>query len=280
MVTKKGILKNKNEDYVGKYKDYIWIMDGASVPKGIVTHPMYNANWYVNEFSKYLKQSIDKNNSICSLCSLVEQTIYMIKNKVKVNSLDIINNEICIPSSTLILLKINNYNVEYFILGDSTLIYKNNLECTSITDERLSKIAVTERKECINFIKQSKGFNNNNLAQLKSKLVRQEMNNRNKLDGYWILSLDTYVCKHAYTGNIKCDYNTIMLLMTDGFSRIVDTYHIYYDWNELLNNLNNKIELYNSIKKIRKVENNDKDGRKYCRFSMSDDASAIIIKFK
>ncbi|MBT0774227.1 protein phosphatase 2C domain-containing protein [Kineosporia sp. J2-2] len=67
----------------------------------------------------------------------------------------------------------------------------------------------------------------------------------------------------------------VALLMTDGFARLVDTYHLYRDWNELLASCSSD-GLENIAARLRTYEQRvDRTGRSH--FKSKDDATAALV---
>ena len=101
------------------------------------------------------------------------------------------------------------------------------------------------------------------------KNLRIELDNQNQ---YFVLNLDSSSIAKGFQCTIS-NVNTVLLL-SDGFSRVVDTYHLFKDYYDLLINLEEQgIEQIYGI--LRETEQRDLNVQQYPRLRVSDDASLI-----
>ncbi|WP_243124317.1 hypothetical protein [Clostridium sp. AWRP] len=105
--------------------------------------------WFVNEWNNYLKDNIlDKSKDIKGI---VSKGMDFISNKFnKISSLKY-PDKVDLPAASIAIIRINNNKVEYFLLGDCTLIVENNNGNSSIIKQtlldKLDNIAKAEMNE-------------------------------------------------------------------------------------------------------------------------------------
>jgi hypothetical protein len=104
---------------------------------------------------------------------------------------------------------------------------------------------------------------------------RREMNTDG---GYWILSTDPRAADEARSGTVHVQPGTEILLMTDGFSRLVDTFAQPPDWLALLDPIAAGRPLMDEVSRLRRIEQSDPTGTRWPRLSVSDDASALFAR--
>lgn len=265
-----------NEDIATVNGKSAWVLDGATGlnNKNLIDNQS-DAKWFVNEWDNYLKNNI--NNLDKDLKQIATEGIIKIREKFfSQNDLKI--EPIDLPSSGIVLIRWDEREIEYFILGDCTLFYK--LESGFIKEIKDESLQMLDN-QVIDKMKRIM-LNGKGIKEAREEVHDNLVSNRLQMNtnkGYWILGFDEEAIKHSIYNKIKInDKNIELLLMSDGFSALFNTYK-YIDKYNIFNELetNNLNQLYNVL---RKIEDEDKDGFKYPRFKKSDDASAIYLFIK
>ncbi|MBH8586385.1 MULTISPECIES: protein phosphatase 2C domain-containing protein [unclassified Thermoactinomyces] len=277
-LTNKNPHKLENEDLIGWYKNYYWVLDGASVPKGLNVPMEISTGWYVSKLNEGIIRAISSLREPFDLKDILRFAInYILENstiKQFRNSGDII-----LPSSTIGMVKIEENFLQYMVLGDSLILSDVDQQIRCFTDERLKQIGRDMRNEINKLLKLGNGYQSNSVNKIKLDLVKLESSLRNTEEGYWIASEDPKAAEKAYTGKIFFEKNKDkhVLLMTDGFARAVTTLELFYSWKDMLYFITEN-GLEPCLERIRKTEKNDPNGQYYPRFKQFDDASALLLK--
>ena len=103
------------------------------------------------------------------------------------------------------------------------------------------------------------------MKQLRTNLIQNNL--------YHILNLDPIMIDKG-TKSIFHTINTI-ILMSDGFSRVIDTYNLFKDYKALLVNLEEQ-GVEQIYKTMREIEQRDQNVQQFPRLRVSDDASLIL----
>lgn len=268
---------NINEDIATVNEKSAWVLDGATgLNNKNLIDSKSDAKWFVNEWDNYLKNNIDDSEK--DLKEIAREGIIKIKQKFlsKIGNCKI--EPIDLPSSGIVLIRWDEREIEYFILGDCTLFYK--LESDFIKEIKDESLQLLD-SQVINKMKKIM-LNGKGIKEAREDVKDNLVNNRlqmNTNEGYWILGFDEEAIKHSIYNKIKINNNNIqLLLMSDGFSALFNTYE-YIDKYNIFKELEktNLNQLYNLL---RKIEDEDKDGFKYPRFKKSDDASAVYLFIK
>lgn len=194
-----------NEDTFGSFNNVAWVLDGASQPAETVGDAL-TAKDFVEKLNVYLMEAVINNPSF-SLAQLVSQAV----KKVSVfwgSSQG--------PAATIAAVKYTKTQTQWFVLGDSFIIFKNEGVVSLVSDERLNTVAVLERKKVLNA-----SPTDVNLKEYKLALYEKEQGFRNKENGYWVLANDASAPFQALTGVLAA--NEPVLLGTDGFSDVFNT---------------------------------------------------------
>lgn len=263
-----------NEDIANINKHGAWILDGATGLNGKnLIDKDSDAKWYVKQWDEYVNKNFHRTD--IDLKRIVKEGINVVKdkyyNRIKeksVKSLDL-------PSSSIVLIRWIKDTLEYFILGDCTLIIKSNNKLNVIKDDSVTRLDNKVFRAMDEIMKKE----GKTLSEAKKEVNNLIVSNRllkNTNEGYWILGFDTEAVDRGLYGKIPFSSDTKLLMASDGFSAITDRYN-YIDMENLIHEAQNK-GLDNLCRKLRQIEEEDSSGDKYPRFKKNDDASAIYIE--
>ena len=98
----------------------------------------------------------------------------------------------------------------------------------------------------------------------------------NQPGAHWTACLDPACAEHARGWRLELQRPAHVLLMTDGFSALVDRYHAY-DAAGLVRAALHK-GLQELGRELRAIEASDSAGAKHPRFKQSDDATAVLLR--
>jgi serine/threonine protein phosphatase PrpC len=266
-----------NEDLIDSYQNVYWLLDGASIPCHLARVGHMNTRWYVQQLSEGLKQALAQRAS-SPLQKILSHAIGTVQTKMQAQNTTAESDAI-MPSSTVVLIRLNGPQIEYLLLGDSYLLIHENAYTKCITDQRIKTIAPDTRQQIKQVLAHGEGFHSNQLRRLKHQLVFSEMQSRNQKEGYWIASDNKEAAYHALTGCIQLSPNqTIsLLLMSDGFARAVTHLNLFSSWQEFIHLIHNR-GLNHCLQLVREQERADAMGQRYIRSSQHDDASALFIR--
>jgi len=267
-----------NEDLINFTKNAFWVMDGAT---GLWDRSITGNNdavWFVSEFNKYLERNIHND---ASLQDIVRAGISEIKEKWE----DILRSKniadlptYAEPSSSLILVRFDDEfkKMEYFLLGDSVLVFSIDGNYKIVQEDKLRMLDNIAKKEMSKYLNQ--GYS---LAESRERIIptlKKHRNMKNTEEGYWVLSFQEEAVKHAFTGTVDIEKEAYILAMTDGLEAIIAEYKVFPSYISMLEHL----KLYKSFGEVyntlRNIENMDSEGKLFPRFKKSDDASAIYFE--
>lgn len=263
---------NYNEDVVGICKKGVWVLDGATGlnNKNLISEES-DAKWYVSWWNKYLSENLNENKP---LKEIVLNGLENIKREylLKLNGLEI--QELDTPSASVVIIKFHKSKLEYFLLGDCTLLFKDLNKNLLIKDERVCKFDDEIYRKMDNLNK----IENLTIDEKKKILLPFIIENRlkkNSEEGYWILEFNKEAVEKAVHGFIDIENEAKIIMSSDGFSCAWDRYNIF-NKNEII-----EIGQYKGIEYIknetRKLEDKDKKGLIFPRFKKSDDSSCVYL---
>ena len=266
--SEKGTAKY-NEDIMGTFHNAAWVIDGAT--------PLFKKNylsdendvvWIVNELNKWLPQYINDESSLESILLKTVNKVNQIAHSINKNLHKVKSYEL--PTFTIMFVRIINNQLEYYVLGDSGMLVKQNDEIRYITDKRIESFS----KQNENSIKKIQSTNPKEKDTMILSALQETRKRLNTEDGYWVGSLDAKGIPHGIKGIIEIDRNTRIVCFSDGYARLFELYHIL----EIRNFSFELDDIKETIRQIRELEKKDKDCSRYPRAKQSDDLSVVLIE--
>lgn len=200
-----------NEDY------YLASDTWAIVLDGITRYPddgcVHDVPWYVKRLGSALVAHIEDHDK--DLRIALKRAIAAVSNEHRV-SCDLENP--VSPGSTVTITRIRNDEVEWLVLGDSSIAFRTvEGQVEAKSDERLARLTHTPPVEDVAGIRR---FPVDYIAQV-----------RNRPNGFWVASTDPDAADTALTGSFSTTALQSYILCTDGLTRLVERYS--YRWETL-----------------------------------------------
>lgn len=262
-----------NEDYVIATRNFVCVLDGATIPPPLETGCIHSTPWYVR-------------NLAAQLAKIAENTATETLSDVLSGAIEAVNEEhhgLCdlshpgTPSSTVSMLKIGAESAEYLVLCDSPLVLDSGGNISVFTDLRLRNTSKKERQEAFAAGKKY-GFGSRQHLDLVGHLITVQRRYRNQPGGFWVAGSKPEAAQHALTGTIPLtgpEQLTRAALMSDGVSAAVDSYRLT-DWTGLLDRLD-KNGPAAVIREIRAHEAADATANITPRAKIHDDATVAYL---
>ena len=267
--TKAGRAWNEDRCYV--CEDYGFVLDGATgFTKQKFSEYTSDAEWFSDTWKDYLIEALKDMSK--SLNTIVKEGIEVVKQKM-----DLLSKNQTIedyPSSTISMFRINGDSIEYFVLGDSPMIFlTNHNQCFYFMSEALL------RNDDINkAIVQDYAIKNNvDMITARYKYGQCILDGRslkNTSDAYYILADDVNAIQHSLYGKIPKHIISKILVLSDGYSQICEVFKkcSFEELVKKINSLKDATKMYN---KLYKWQEKDKQCNKYIRFKTRDDSSLV-----
>src|ERR1043166_6823130 len=110
--------KTQCEDRVGMFENVCWVLDGASLPPSLTNEFGHATLWYVKTLGIELSNAVYAARPDTPLADILCAAICALNGRMKKGKRE----EYFLPSSTVILLRVNLLELEYLVLGDSFLV--------------------------------------------------------------------------------------------------------------------------------------------------------------
>lgn len=263
-----------NEDIAFAGKNIGWVLDAATgLTKEKLTSGDSDGAWFVAQWEEYLKRNTDNMDS--SLEDIIYNGIHEVKNKFEDEVKEKKILPVQKPSASIAIIRIKE-KIEYLLIGDCTMLVKyKNEEVQKIKDTLLDKLD----KKAINEMEKIRKEKNLSFAEAREEINPMLIKHRclkNTDDGYWTLEFEEEALKHSLTGTLKIEEVSEILLLSDGFASLFESYNYCDEKNIFIEN--ERVGLEKLYLTIREIEERDSDISMFPRFKKGDDASAVYYK--
>lgn len=253
-----------NEDIYGYRDNVFWVIDGAT---DLFHLNLFDCDDDVAYYVRCLSKTIFNNiSAIESLKSIVIKAINDANNICNINVSE--TEAYKFPSFAIVVARINESKLEYFVLGDCTLLLNTNNGIVEITDKRLLEFSKRNRAG-IERLLSSDAFDH----VTEIEIYRETRFLMNKKNGYWIGSVDLCGIDHAIEGVLKIDEDTKIIGCTDGF---MEAFNLF-DIANIDKNIFDAFALEKISKELRKRQNEDQERNK-ARVRTKDDLTYILVR--
>ena len=261
-----------NEDIVRVCKYGAWIWDGSTgLNKKNLISKESDAKWYVSWWDKYLYENINKDKSlktiVCEGIENIKQEYLSTLAGIRLEKLDM-------PSASVAIVKFYKDKVEYFLLGDCTIVINDTNENIILKDDGVCKFdnMIFEKMKKLN---KNKSLSVKDKKDILLPYIIENRLKKNSEEGYWILEFDELAVEKSMHDYISINDELKLIISSDGFSCAYDRYNIFSVENIIQIVEENGIEYVND--KVRKLEHEDKNGLIFPRFKESDDSSCAYL---
>ena len=255
-----------------------WVVDGATdigtmrlFPDALVAGPGQalgwesDAAWYADRLSERFTQPPEKGESAPAY---LERVIRDIADRARSDASVPIDGQPRhnLPSAGGIWMRRQEDTLEIATLGDCMAIVDTGGQCEIVGDIDGIREEYRRWGETMRSGDREAGF-----AQAR------DMRNRMNTDGaHWVFSLHPEAAQHAELTRIALRGDTGVLLMSDGFFRLVEPYGAY-DAAGLMTAARDEDGLSRLAAELRQREQNPEDDAAMGRLKTSDDACALLV---
>ncbi|MGN9763021.1 hypothetical protein [Streptomyces sp. SD31] len=242
------------------------VLDGLSAPKDLPMGCMHGTPWFVRQLGTTLINLIG--DDAVSLREALRRAIAVV-NDLHRDTCDL--DQEAVPASTVVMIRERGRFLDYLVLSDNVLVLDlGTAGIKTIVDKRVEETATEEMQAAL----QGPTGTPEHTARV-SKLVSVQRNLRNKPGGYWVAATNPAAADEAITGSVELERVQQAALLTDGASRLVDSFGIL-SWADLLTLLRTEGPAM-LITRTREAELSDPTGYRWPRFKRSDDATAAYV---
>lgn len=253
-----------NEDYAVASSTLAILLDGATVPPDAAPCP-HDARWFSRTLGIALFTELSTEPPAWIAEGVARAIEAVATSHAKTCEID----DQTHPSATVAILRQLPDVYEYYILGDSTIVFDLvGGELAARSDKRLRQVATAERERV------AARHSGHERAPVAVSLVMAERAKRNVRGGYWIASANPDAAAHGRQGHVLRGELTRAALLSDGAAATVERYDLT-DWRSALDLMEHDGPQA-VIRTAREAEDSDPEAKRWQRSKIHDDATAVL----
>jgi Protein phosphatase 2C len=262
-----------NDDCWGSVSTAVWILDGAT---GLSKERLFpsapsDAQWFVSAVDSELRNA-DWSKGTTPLLQSVMQRVHHRFHREAVGRIEQVS---LWPLASFALTRVCEGRVEFANLGDCRILWRppDGRAVKSFGSSRVTELDANVVKEIERLHRQ--GYTSHELVRRAVvPMIEANRKLKNTPEGYWILDVSGEGVAHLQTTIADAADVETILLCTDGYYRLVDTYHRWTDQSLLSDSVHNGVSAM--IRELREIERLDEQCLKFPRMKPSDDATGIL----
>jgi hypothetical protein len=265
------------DDLWGHAENAVWIQDGATGVSAVRMLPdaPSDAAWLVAAMDRELRAA-DWGEPVQRVLQAAATTVAA---RFRAEAHDIAADTSTWPAASIAIVRLAADAVELVNLGDCKLLFRH---ADGGPTQAFGSSAVTalDRQLVRHMVAvQSEGpIEPDALWQRLVPLIQQGRLLRNVDGGYWVLDIPGRGLDHVQRVMLPAEQFGHVLLMTDGFYRLVDTYDAYADAGLLDAALSRG--LAELLEELRSIEARDPRCTAFPRIKARDDATAVLARIE
>lgn len=256
----------ENEDWYAATNDVMIVLDGATIRTE--TGCIHGLPWYVRQLGAALLAGAQ--DSATPLREVLSSAIRQVSDMHR-SSCDLSHPGT--PSAAVGIARRGDGQLDWLVLGDITIMASTSDRLTVVVDDRVSRTALDERRECDQYLI---GTDAKLAAILAMKDV--ELASRNVEGGYWIASVLPEAADHAHAGSTALADVWQVAVCSDGAMRALDLTDLttYADVMQALQTDGPQ----SLVERVRHAEREDPQGALVPRNKATDDATALFADWE
>jgi hypothetical protein len=272
-----GYDDRSNEDSCGAAGDWAWVIDTSIFPgTPALMHPQSDATWLAGFASeRLLALAPGADDGVALVRQVMEEACEIFMAEAPPERQDFLT----WPIGAMTLVRGREGRLDVWTFADTTAFVRrpDGSVLTVGQGPELRKWEVARARELLEETGTTPATINGAPAFRKWLAERREGQRRS--GGPFLLSLRPEAADHLRHETVPAEPGTDILLTSDGFSALVDLYGQVDAKGLVESALSSGLEPL--VREARRIETEvDPDGKRFPRFKMSDDATALLVRWR
>jgi serine/threonine protein phosphatase PrpC len=265
-----------NDDCWGSVAGAVWILDGATglSKKRLLPSASSDAQWFVRAVDQELRNADWSAATEILLRSAMQQVYRKFCDESRGSS-----EQALWPFSSFALVRVLGSSIEFVNLGDCRILWTSS-DAKAVKSFGWSRVTELDGNvvQEINRLHREGTTDNEVVWQTISPIIQANRALKNQPGGYWILDVAGEGLGHLQRMELRPSEVDRVLLCTDGYYRLVDTYRTRSEETLLKDSM--ELGIAGTIRSIREIELADDRCLSFPRIKPSDDATAVLAVVK
>jgi hypothetical protein len=266
IATEAAAPNHPNEDFAAVTSTLAVILDGAAIPATAAAQCPHDTRWFSRTLGTQLLIELGSEPPVWIAEGVARAIDVVASRHATTCEID----DATHPAATIAILRELPDVYEYYILGDSTIVFDMAAgELAARSDKRLKQLAAKDGERLLTT---HAGTPEREPALVD--LMHAQHPQRNVRGGYWIASTNPDAAARGFQGHVNRKELLRAALLSDGAAAAVERYDLM-DWRSALD----AMEEHGPqaiIRATREAENSDPDTERWPRSKVHDDATAIF----
>ncbi|USZ71830.1 protein phosphatase 2C domain-containing protein [Natronosalvus halobius] len=265
-----------NEDLAWHGENTVAILDGATgLGNQSVTDRESDGRWYVERLAEELSSQFERDRDLETVAAEAVASVSDDFEKLR-RAETVAQHER--PSAAGVCCRWTEDKLEYFVLGDCTLIVRSEDGVDVIRGEGPRELDRRVIDTMVDIRNEAGSIPHDALLERVRPMLVEHRARQNEPDGYWTFGLDPAATSRGRSGTYDLATLRDALLFTDGFEPLCELYDAFEGWKQVLRYVDDN-GLERAIRLLRAFENADPGCEAFPRLKPSDDVGVVALSF-
>lgn len=279
-----------NEDRLTVLDGAAWVIDGTSgfSDRSVTDHPESDGVWFVETAEAYLRDHIHDDEPLEEILrKTIEHLVAELQDEIPTDTeisfdppkvISAVSMEE-LPGATIALVRWDEDTLEYYSLGDSSVIVNAEDEFAHYNEGGPQQHDEVLRGHIQKYISENPNADLDEIRESALPHIRESRKYREVPGGFWCLGINPASAKQAVRGSYPVDSVSEVFLFTDGLLDIVELFEVFQTWEDAAVHMREQ-GVEKTLEQLRNVQREDDDLSEYPRLKQMDDAAIVYLDFE
>lgn len=278
-----------NEDRLTVLDQAAWVLDGTSgfSERSLTDHPESDGVWFVEVVDAYLREHVLDDAPLETIIAgaidhVVEELQADISIEPGVNANPPRMEDAVsiheIPGAMVGLVRWNEDTLEYYSLGDSSVMIRTHDDFAHYNEGGPQHIDTVLQGRAREYLSDHPDASPDEVRAELMPHIRESRQFRGVPGGFWTLGVNPISAKQALQGEYPVEEVTDVYLFTDGLLNAVDLFGLFEDWKAVADFIDDEGVDY-VVERLRTVQEGDETMVGHPRLKPMDDVALVHLDF-
>jgi len=278
-----------NEDRLTVLDQAAWVIDGTSGfgERELLDHPEGDGSWFVETVEAYLRDHVYDDISLEEIVAgAIDHVATALVEEVDVEpsvSLDPphVDDAVSmseIPASTIALVRWDEDELEYYTLGDSSVLLRTGTGVEHHIEGRIQEFDDYLKGIVTNLVASDDSLEWSERFEELRPYIQETRQYREVPGGFWCLGINPVSAKQGVDGAIPLEDVKDVYLYSDGFLDVIDEFELFEDWEAMADYIDAE-GVKSALSRLRTVQDDDAQLVEHPRLKPKDDVALVHLDF-